>query len=215
MRVRSSVGRVIFAEVFMTYKPNPNPSVPTMLSFLCLGIAAVAYMAGNIVNRFAWAFQLVCILAVVASLYLLLRWRMTWFVYAVRPRDDGTPVWDDREPALAGGASLRYAPADILDFIVVKGQGAKNGVMECVLGMDALVRAEVVCRKKDDTHPPYDRKAILTEYPGAKVYEYIQTYRWERAITAVFRDGDAYAVLLLDLPEESEMGRYLLAVGKK
>ena len=199
----------------MIYKPNPNPSVPTMLSFLCLGVAMVGYIAGNMVNRFAWAFQLVCILGVVASLYLLLRWRMTWFVYAVRPRDDTTPVWNDAEPALAGGISLRYVPVDTLDFIVVKGQGAKNGVMECVLGLDELVRAEVVCRKDGEDVPAYDRKAILAEYPGAKLYEYIRTYRWERAVTAVFRDGSGYAVLLLDLPEDSEMGRYLLAVGKR
>ncbi|MBR4960324.1 MAG: hypothetical protein IKY52_05450 [Clostridia bacterium] len=198
----------------MTYKPNPDPSVPTMLSFLWLGVAMVGYIAGGMIQRFSWAFQLVCILSVVVSLYLLLRWRMTWFVYAVRPREDHTPVWEDAEPALAGGASLRYVPADRLDFIVVKGQGARNGVMECVLGMDDLVQASVVCRKNGGAHPKYDRKALLAEYPGAKVYEYIQTYRWEAAVTAIFRDGEGYAVLLLDLPEESEMGRYLLGINK-
>jgi len=199
----------------MTYRPNPNPSVPTMLSFLWLGAALVSWLAGTAVQRFVWLFQLLTIAGVVVSLYLLLRWRMTWFVYAVRTREDRTPVWEDAEPALAGGASLRYVPADRLDFIVVKGQGAKNGVMECVLGLDELVQASVVCRKKDGAHPKYDRKALLAEYPGAKMYEYIQTYRWESAVTAVFRDGEGYAVLLLDLPEESEMGRYLLGIRKK
>lgn len=199
----------------MTYKPIPNTSVPTMLSFLCLGVAAVGYLAGAAADRFAWLFQTVTLAGVVTSLYLLLRWRMTWFVYAVRPKEDRTPVWNDAEPALAGGVSLRYVPADTLDFIVVKGQGARNGVMECVLGLDALVQVSVVCRKDGDDCPRYDRKKLMTEYPGAKVYEYIQTYRWEKAITAVFRDGSGYAVLLLDLPEESEMGRYLLGIGKK
>ena len=59
--------------------------------------------------------------------------------------------------------------------------------------------------------PVYSRKAVLGQYPGAKVYEYIQTYRWEKAILAVFRDGDGYAALLLDLPEETEIGRTLLS----
>jgi hypothetical protein len=79
--------------------------------------------------------------------------------------------------------------------------------------MDDLVHAEIVSRKNGGAHPKYDRKALLAEYPGAKVYEYIQTYGWEEAITAVFRDGQGYAVLLLDLPAESEMGRYLLGMG--
>ena len=195
----------------MTYRPNPNPSAPIMLSFLWLGIAAAAYLAGGMIQRFAWAFQLVCILGVVVSLYLLLRWRMTWFVYAVVPRGEGM-AWEE-EPALAGGVPLRYVPADKLDFIVVKGQGAKNGVMECVLGLDDLVHAEIVSRKNGGAHPKYDRKALLAEYPGAKMYEYIQTYGWERAVAAVFRDGQGYAVLLLDLPVDSGMGRYLLGMG--
>ncbi len=192
----------------MTYRPSPNPSVPTMLSFLCLGMGIVAYIAGAMTDRYAWAFQLACMVGVVASLYLLLRWRMTWFVYAIRFRNDTTPLWEG-EPALAGGMSLRYAPADTLDFIVVKGQGSRSGVMECVLGLDSLVQASVVSRKAAENTPVYSRKAVLTQYPGAKVYEYIQTYRWEQAVLAVFRDGDGYAALLLDLPAESEMGRML------
>ena len=199
----------------MTYRPSPNPSAPTMLSFLWLGIAAVAYLAGNMAERFAWAFQLVCILGVVVSLYLLLRWRMTWFVYAVVPRGEGM-AWEE-EPALAGGGLLRRMPPDGLDFVVVKGQGAKNGVMECVLGMDDLAEVWEVSRKAgnaDETCPVYSRKAILERYPGAKVYESIQTYGWERAVAAVFRDGQSYAVLLLDLPAESGMGRYLLGLSE-
>ncbi|MBQ8401872.1 MAG: hypothetical protein IJX14_08085 [Clostridia bacterium] len=195
----------------MTYRPNPNPSVPTMLSFLSLGIGIVGYIAGVMTERFAWVFQLVCLAGVVASLYLLLRWRMTWFVFAIRPRDSRDAVWEDAEPALAGGISLRYAPADLLDFIVVKGQGSRGGVMECVLGLDSLVQASVVCRTGGGDVPVYSRKDILGQYPGAKVYEYIQTYRWEKAVLAVFRDGEGYAALLLDLPEETEIGRILLS----
>lgn len=198
----------------MTYRPNPNPSVPTMLSFLCLGIGIVGYIAGAMTERYAWIFQLVCLAGVVASLYLLLRWRMTWFVFAIRPKEDHGAVWEDEEPALAGGLSLRYASADMLDFIVVKGQGSRGGVMECVLGLDSLVQASVVCRSgrnPEEDVPVYSRKDILTQYPGAKVYEYIQTYRWGRAILAVFRDGNGYAALLLDLPEDTEIGRTLLS----
>ena len=195
----------------MIYRPNPNSSVPTMLSFLCLGIGIVGYIAGTMAERYAWVFQLVCLAGVVASLYLLLRWRMTWFVFAVRPRDDHRAVWEDAEPALAGGLSLRYAPADTLDFIVVKGQGSRSGVMECVLGLESLVQASVVSRRTEEDVPVYSRKDILGQYPGVKVYEYIQTYRWDRAILAVFRDGDGYAALLLDLPEDTEIGQTLLS----
>ena len=51
MRVRSSVGRVIFAEVFMTYKPKPNPSVPTMLSFLWMALHVFCGLFGNYLYR--------------------------------------------------------------------------------------------------------------------------------------------------------------------
>jgi len=198
----------------MTYRPNPNASVPTLLSFLCLGVGIVGYIAGAMTQRYAWIFQLICLAGVVASLYLLLRWRMTWFVFAIRPKEDHSAVWEDAEPALVGGLSLRYAPADTLDFIVVKGQGSRGGVMECVLGLDSLVQASVVCRSSrnpEEDVPVYSRRDILAQYPGAKVYEYIQTYRWDRAVLAVFRDGNGYAALLLDLPEDTEIGRTLLS----
>lgn len=202
-------------EVPMTYKPHSNPTTPTILSVLFLLLAAVGYIVGSIVGRYAWLFQLVCIAGVVGAVYMILRWRMTWFVYAIRPREDSTPVWEGETPAFAGGIDLRYVPADRLDFIVVKGQGNRTGAMECVLGLDALLRAFPVVSKADGSgRQVYDRRTFLAQYPGAKLFEYTQSYGWTEAMIAVFRDGAGYAVLLLDLPEETEMGAWLRQIGR-
>lgn len=197
----------------MTYRPDPDMKAPTMLSFLALAAGMLCYVAGAMVQRYAWVCQLLCFAGVITSLYLLVRWRMTWFVYAIRPRGDDSPVWE--ETALAGNISLRYTSPDLLDLIVVKGQGNRAGGMECVLGLDSLLRAETVSRKPETDAPRYDRDAIRRQYPGTKVYEYIQTWHWQYALQLVFRDGDSYAVLLLDLPADSAMGELLLGCTRR
>ncbi len=211
----------------MTHRPNPNPAAPTMLSFLLLLLGIVGYVAGAAVQRYTWVFQLISLAAITASLYMLIRWRMTWFVFAVSPRDHRhVPTgWRDDDakigcPAVGeGGAAAkpgqnpyRFMAPEQLDLIVVKGQGGRAGVMECVLGVDSLVQAWAVCRKNaaEDELPRYQAGDIRAQYPGVKLYEYTQTFQWDTAIVAVFRDGAGYAGLLLDIPPETPLGRYLL-----
>ncbi len=220
----------------MTHRPNPNKAAPTMLSFLLLLLGIVGYIAGAAVERYAWVFQLVCLVGVTASLYVLLRWRMTWFVFSVGPRDHrdiptgwepmtksgihcpatGSPTADRlANPSLQN--PYRYVAPEQLDFVVVKGQGSRPGVMECVLGMDSLVQVWAVCRRngQDGDHPRYRAAALRAQYPDAKLYEYTQTFLWDTAIVAVFRDGNGYAALLLDIPPESSLGQYLLTQSKE
>lgn len=200
----------------MTYKPDPDMSPPTLLSFVCLVGGMLCYLSGTVVAKYAGFFQMLGLVGLVSSLYLLLRWRMTWFVFSLRRRGDDVPLWDGTETALAGGdLSLRYLPTEELDLIVVKGQGNRTGAMECVLGLGDLLTAQVVRRKPgNDAAVVYDRKAYQRQYPGAKVYEYIQTWHWETALVTVFRDGNGYAVLLLDIPPEHEIGQTLLGSKK-
>ncbi len=211
----------------MTHRPTPNPAAPTMLSFLLLLLGIVGYIAGAAVQRFAWVFQLLCIIGVTASLYLLIRWRMTWFVFSVGPRDHrNVPTgWEDAAAACPtegtgalamAGNPYRFLPMEQLDFLVVKGQGSRQGVMECVLGMDSLVQAWPVCRRASDEGelPPYQPRQIRAQYPGVKLFEYTQTFQWDTAIVTVFRDGAGYAALLLDIPPESPLGRFLLGAQR-
>ena len=160
-----------------------------------------------------WLFQGLCMAGVVASLYLLTRWRMTWFVYGIRLRGDSTPFWEGEMPAYAGGNPTWYTPPERLDFLVIKGQGSRSGAMECLLGLDTLVEACPVSRKEDGSgREVYDRRDWQNRYPGAKVYTYLQTFGWQEAFAIVFRDGEDYAILLLDLPESDELARYLLSL---
>lgn len=205
----------------MIYRPDPDTTAPTRLSFVCLVGGMLCYLGGAAVGRYAGVFQMIGLAGLVGSLYLLLRWRMIWFVFSIRPRGDDTPVWNGTETATAGDGGtidgvmddlrLRYLPTEELDLIVVKGQGNRAGAMESVLGLGDLLQAHVVSRKPCDGVDTYGRQAILRQYPGAKVYEYIQTWHWEKAIAAVFRDGSGYAVLLLDVPAEHPVGQTILA----
>ena len=44
-----------------------------------------------------------------------------------------------------------HLPVDMLDFAVVRGQGRKNGVLECLMGLEQLEDAVVIAEKADGT----------------------------------------------------------------
>ncbi len=216
----------------MNHRPNPNKATPTMLSFLLLLLGIVGYLAGVAAEKYAWVFQMVCIIGITASLYVLLRWRMTWFLFSICPRDHrdmpagydfpavgmadaaGCPVTGVNGAGFSAAERNPYGfmEPEQLDLVVVKGQGSRPGIMECVLGMDSLVQVWAVCRKAgvDTNLSPYRPADIRAQYPGVKLYEYTQTFQWDTAMVAIFRDGNGYAALLLDIPPESILGQYLL-----
>ncbi|MBQ7922276.1 MAG: hypothetical protein IJ325_06835 [Clostridia bacterium] len=187
----------------MQWRPTQkNTSSLTVLMILTGLIAAVGYIAGNMADRFTWLFQLICIGGIVAMLYLLVRYHMTWFVYSIRTKSDktvpgiGTVLTEDMP------MHITHLPKDMLDFAVVRGQGRKNGVLECLLGLEQLVRAIPVSEKSADG--TVSLKDARKKYPGMALYDYTITLFRREALLLVFLDGERYVGILIEAGEDMQ-----------
>ncbi len=154
-------------------------------------------------------FQFVTVFAVVAAVFMIVRYQMTGFVYLIRPRSDVSE--DDLELAYAGGANTAgtlHFPADMLDFVVIKSQGNRPGATECVLSLADLVA--VIPLKKDGASKKSVRETYLAD--GYVSYDYTVTLGLDDALALVFVDGNRYAGIFIE-PDEA-MRAYFLSLGK-
>lgn len=154
-------------------------------------------------------FQFLTVFAVVAAVFMMVRYQMTGFVYLIRPRSDVSD--NDLELAYAGVESAAgdlHLPADMLDFVVIKSQGNRDGAAECVLSLADLVA--VIPLKKDGA----SKKSIREKYiaDGYVSYDYTVTLGLDNALALVFVDGNRYAGIFIE-PDEA-MRAYFLSLGK-
>jgi len=176
-----------------------------VLILLCGLIAAVGFVAGNSVQRFAWLFQMICIGGLTGMLYFLIRYRLTWFVYAIRTKSDTFTSDAGTVPAEQPSMHITHLPKDMLDFAVIKGQGQRSGVLECLMGLEYLIEVIPVSPKANT-----DRKTVdygKKKYPALVLYDYTITLFWQEALLLIFLDGERHTGVLIEPGED--MRRYL------
>ena len=162
--------------------------------FYAMPIAAGA--AG--VKVWTWPFTGLAVFAVVAAVYLMVRYLLTGFQYVIRTKretDDGPMV-----TAYAGGAELNVGdllPED-LDFAVFKTQNLREPVMECLLGLEALEAVYGLRRSKKDG---LTKAGLRERMPGAAVYDYTLTLGIDDAAALVFDDGGKKILLVIEADE--------------
>ena len=154
-------------------------------------------------------FQLVTVIAVVAAVFVAVRYQMTGFVYLIHPRSDISD--NGMETAYAGTADtlgITRFPPDMLDFVVIKSQGSRAGATECVLSLADLA-AVVPLTKGSAT-----KNAIRERYAadGYVYYDYTITLGIDNALALVFIDGNRYAGIFIE-PDEA-MRTYFMSLGK-
>lgn len=154
-------------------------------------------------------FQFITVIAVVAAVFVAVRYQMTGFVYLIRPRSDISD--NGMETAYAGTADTlgtTQLPPDMLDFVVIKSQGSRAGGTECVLSLADLV-AVVPLTKGGAT-----KKSIREKYAadGYVYYDYTITLGIDNALALVFIDGNRYAGIFIE-PDEA-MQAYFMSLGK-
>ncbi len=198
----------------MRYSPTQkNPRVWAIVAAL-LVFGGIAYAIPIVCSANGIAvggalFQLMTVLAVVAAVFLVVRYQMTHFVYLIRPRSDISDT--DMEPAYAGTASplgITRLPTDMLDFVVIRSQGSRAGAAECVLSLADL--AAVIPVSKDGA----TKKSIRERYQadGYVYYDYTVTLGVTDVLALVFVDGNRYAGIFIE-PDEA-MRAYFLSLGK-
>lgn len=196
----------------MQWRPTQkNFSALVVLTILTGLVAAVGYIAGNMVDRFAWLFQLICIGGIVVMLYLLVRYHMTWFVYSIRTKSDTTVPGIGAVLTQDYPMHITHLPMDMLDFAVVRGQGRKNGVLECLMGLEQLEDAVVIAEKADGTGT--NLKEVRKQYPDLALYDYTLTFFRKEALLLLFRDGQKHTGILIEPGED--MQYYLLRLCRK
>jgi hypothetical protein len=150
----------------------------------------------------SWLFDALTIGCIVAAVFLLVRYQMTGFQYIVRTKAEYDEI--GLAAAYAVGAELNVAdlPPETLDFVVIRSQGARPGVMECVLGVEQLVSAVPIRRRKADG---VTKSALRDKYAAEGqeyvYYDYTVTFLADSALALVFIDGNRYVGVILE-PDE-------------
>ena len=189
--------------------PRVTAIIAALLVFGGISYAIPIFCNANGIATGGAVFQLITVAAVVAAVFLAVRYQMTHFVYLIRPRSDVSE--NGMETAFAGTVSplgVTRLPPEMLDFVVIRSQGSRAGSMECVLSLDDL--AAVIPVGKIRT----DKKKIREKYQadGYVYYDYTVTLGLDDALALVFIDGNRYASIFIE-PDET-MRAYLLSLGK-
>ena len=198
----------------MRYSPSQkNPRVTAIIAAL-LGFGGIAYGVPIVCNANGIAvggavFQFATVAAVVAAVFIAVRYQMTHFVYLIRPRSDLSE--NGMETAFAGAAGTgnsTHLPPEMLDFVVIRSQGSRAGAMECVLSLDDLAAVIPVDKMRTG------KKAIRSNYQadGYVYYDYTVTLGVTDVLALIFIDGSRYAGIFIE-PDEA-MRAYLLSLGK-
>lgn len=149
----------------------------------------------------AWLFDALTIACIVAAVFLLVRYQMTGFQYIIRLKTEAED--SGLVTAYATGARLNVAdlPPEMLDFVVIRSQGARPGAMECVLGVEQLAAVVPVRRRKEDG---VTKAALRDRYAadGYVYYDYTVTFRPDEALGLVFIDGNRYVGIIIE-PDEA------------
>lgn len=155
----------------------------------------------NGVKIVPWPFTFATLFTVVAAVFFLLRYTMTNFVYEIRPRTDIDS--GGLETAYAGELNISRLNPEMLDFAVYKSQGAKPGILECLMGLNDLVK---VIPLKDGT----TKKTVRDQYAkdGFTFFDYTLTLSCPDALELIFIDGNKYTGIIIE-PDEA-MREYLL-----
>ncbi len=184
-------------------------------------IIAALFVAGGIlyavpivsrtlgVRVFSWIFTALTIVCLVSAVFLAVRYLMTGFQYLIRTKRESED--SGLVTAYAAGARLNAEdlPPEMLDFVVIRSQGARPGATECVLGLEQLTAVHRIRRKRADG---MTKRALRDRYAaeGFIFYDYTLTFLWDSALALVFLDGNRYVGVIFE-PDEA-MRAYFAAL---
>ena len=156
----------------------------------------------------AWPFTALAFACLIAAVFLLVRYEMTGFQYIIRPRTET----DDTGfvTAYASGHPVIYDMLpEQLDFAVVKSQGARPGVLECLFSLGDLIAVYPLRRNRRDGMTKADLRERYAA-DGYVWYDYTLTLGIDDALALVFVDGNRTVGILIEADEE--MRGYLTAL---
>lgn len=158
-------------------------------------------------------FQFITVIAVVAAVFIVVRYKMTHFTYSIHPRSVGTGTSPSGEVGVYAGVSqvpgISHMPPETLDFTVDRSQGSRAGGAECVLSLADLVAVYPLDKNNSAT-----KSALRERYreDGYVYYDYTVTLGLTDLLALVFIDGNRYVGIFIE--PDDVMRDYLLSLGK-
>lgn len=204
----------------MRYIPEPKNLRSVSIIMACLLVfGGVCYAipivceAQSVPVSMPWLFTLLTLISVVAALFFLIRYRMTGFTYLIRPRTD---IPDNgMETVFVGSPDVTQIRPEWLDLVVLKSQGNKPGVMECVMSLGDLAAViPVSCRAGGEkmTIKQVRDKYREDDPTGFIFYDYTLSFQFEEALELIFIDGNRYVGIILEV--DGAMKHYLMNLKK-
>ncbi len=198
-----------------------NPRVTLVFAALLI-FGGITYMLpyicrANEVTISAFPFVMLSLTAIVAVVYIMIRYRMTSYKYIIRLRDDaGIGEEAGLGSVMVGSLDITSCRREVLDFCVYRAQGTRLESLECLLSLGDLVEATRVIRrgKGQGKIPTKNQVRQKHEAHGNFVfYDYTLTFGLEQALELVFIDGNRYVGVIIEADER--MQSYLLSLTKK
>lgn len=178
----------------MKYSPPASVRRAWTVSVILLSLAAASYVISLTDVPLHLGFELLCMGCVCAAVYILVRFVYTRVTYILRPRNDSAPALD---------SSSSYKT----DLCVVKTQGRREGIAECVLSLDDLVRI-------DEFTDGYTSR-LRAEIKGVKFYFYTVSMFPKRRLALIFDDGHDDLCIVIETDEDFELALRRLADANK
>ena len=160
-----------------------------------------------------WIFQFAALALIVGGIYVMMRYKLTEFVYEIRlntgaeENTDMIPVYASEVKVDIAGVSPEY-----LDFAVMRAQGTRIKAMECLLCLKDLVRVIPLSHNGQDGRETKQSVRKKYEPDGFVFYDYTVTPMTDEALELIFIEGNRYVGVIIepDLP----MREYFMGLGK-
>ena len=191
----------------MKYSPPMSGKIVSVASVILFAVALTCFIvpgtAGSPGVVPPAVFQLAGVVSAVAAIFLAVRYRFTRFTYSISLREIGAD--EEAVEAWESEPDLTKIPPSLLDFTVVKSQGKRPGVAECILSLDDLKRVVRFTGKKKIAE-------TAKEEFGCKVlYDYTANLFPPMVTVLIFADRDKTIGVAVECDEQ--MAGVLAAVA--
>lgn len=187
-----------------------------VISFIITG--ALLYMIPLVCDVYGikvtpWIFQFAALALIVIGIYVMMRYKLTEFVYEIRLK---TKVVENSDMMPVYASEMKVDVVQIspehLDFAVMRAQGTRIKAMECLLCLKDLVRVIPLSHNRQDGRETKQSVRKKYEPDGFVFYDYTVTPMTDDALELIFIEGNRYVGVIIE-PDEP-MREYFIGLGK-
>lgn len=176
----------------MRYTPENQTQPVKIIAGILMASALISYLftISGIITT-VLPLQTAAMLALVAAIYILVRYLYTSMTYIIQLKSDG--ITDEEMEAAEICGEISEIPVKMLDFAVMKAQGRRGKAYECILGLELLEETREVKAKGSSF-----KAELRKEYGGISFYDYTVSMFPSDMLALIFKDGDNTICLITE-----------------